>query len=347
MWDLFWVVLMMAVTAYCFFRPEDQRLNIRKKLKDATSRMFKKIPDNYHSLAEVEEALREQGLEASKLIVAIDYTKSNLSTGRRTFYGRSLHSINPRSKQFERIPEGEIVSMSGAARITSDNASAYPTMNPELAASMYPASAPGEERPEDEDVILNPYQQVIRIMGQTLKAFDEDGKVYCVGFGDKQSTDRTVLPFHRNKKACDGFEEVIRCYNELTPKIELSGPTDFTAVIEETIRLVDRSHKYTILLIITDGEISNKERTGRAIVKASNYPISIVCIGVGDGPFDTMDEYDDELPKRRFDNFQFVSFEQKVNNAFVENPAAAFAMHALMEIPEQYAAIKKLGLLGK
>jgi len=312
---------------------------------------FARIADNYRTLGEVEEALRRQGLETSKLIVAIDYTKSNLANGKLTFHGRSLHSISESSKRFEQIPEAEIVNVSGQQqlqRVTSDNATLYPSVSPELAASMYP-SAPADDSisPEAEDVALNPYQQVLRIVGQTLRAFDDDGKIYCVGFGDSQTTNRSVLPFHRNKKPCAGFEEVIRCYNSITPKLQLSGPTDFTPVIKEAIRIVSQTRQYTILLILTDGEVTDPELTGRAIVEASNYPISIVCIGVGDGPFDTMEEYDDLLPERRFDNFQFVNFDKTVRDAYVENPAANFAMHALMEIPEQYAAIKRLGLLRK
>ena len=73
--------------------------------------------------------------------------------------------------------------------------------------------------------------------------------------------------------------------------------------------------------------------------------LAIVVVGVGDGPWDAMDDFDDNLPARHFDNFQFVNA-TKVWEDNPHNPDVAFAIAALMEIPEGYLAIRKLGYLG-
>jgi hypothetical protein len=165
------------------------------------------------------------------------------------------------------------------------------------------------------------------------------------GFGDATTGDKSVFPFFPDARPCNGFEEVFTRYNEITPQIPLAGPTNFAPIIHEAIRQVKNSKSYHILVIIADGQVTNEKETSHAIVEASKYPLSIVVVGVGDGPWELMEHYDDSLPYRQFDNFQFVDFNRvlKLNQ---NKPEIGFATAALMEIPDQFKCIRQLGLLS-
>ena len=53
-----------------------------------------KKEEPYQNLGEVQTALRNAGLEASHLILGIDFTRSNTWTGKRTFQGFCLHDTS-------------------------------------------------------------------------------------------------------------------------------------------------------------------------------------------------------------------------------------------------------------
>ncbi|GMP33956.1 hypothetical protein CsSME_00007044 [Camellia sinensis var. sinensis] len=164
---------------------------------------------------------------------------------------------------------------------------------------------------------MNPYEQAISIIGRTLSSFDEDNLIPCFGFGDASTHDQEVFSFYPDERFCDGFEEVLTRYKELVPQLRLAGPTSFAPIIEMAITIVEQSGgQYHVLVIIADGQVTRSVDTGHgqlspqekktveAIVKASEYPLSIILVGVGDGPWDMMREFDDNIPARVFDNFQ-------------------------------------------
>jgi len=198
--------------------------------------------------------------------------------------------------------------------------------------------------------VLNPYQLVVRAIGRTLEHFDDDHVIPTFGFGDSRTTNKEVFPFGgvHGKRAPVGVYEVLARYNEITPKLTLSGPTNFAPLIKAAVRIVRDSKAFHILLIIADGQVTDERKTIRAIVGASKYPLSIVMVGVGDGPWDMMKDFDDKIPSRAFDNFQFVNFHDIMNDVSKgeeQKAEAQFAIEALGEIPSQFKAIRKLDLL--
>ncbi|KAL7719147.1 Copine [Entamoeba marina] len=190
----------------------------------------------------------------------------------------------------------------------------------------------------------NPYMKVMDIMGRTLEKFDDDKLIPVFGFGDRNTGDRSVFDLSPEKKPFYGMDNALEQYKKTVPTLVLSGPTSFVPLIEESIKIVKKTEQYHILVIICDGQVSDLPKNRRAIEEASKYPMSIVCVGVGDGPFGTMENFDDVIKNSKFDNFNFVNY-YKVCEGYVENPDVAFACAALNEIPEQYAIIKQLGYL--
>ena len=86
-------------------------------------------------------------------------------------------------------------------------------------------------------------------------------------------------------------------YEYALNNVELSGPTFFAPLIAETMRMCEyhknsESDVYTILLILTDGEIHDMDKTIDLIVKSSHLPLSIIIVGIGNADFTAMDTLD-------------------------------------------------------
>jgi Copine len=97
-------------------------------------------------------------------------------------------------------------------------------------------------------------------------------------------------------------------------------------------------NNYSVLLILTDGAITDASQTVDAIVQASYLPLSIIIIGVGNADFSQMNILDGDGTVLRSskglsaarDIVQFVPFRE-----FSQRGATELAAEVLRELPNQ------------
>lgn len=69
----------------------------------------------------------------------------------------------------------------------------------------------------------------------------------------------------------------------------------------------------------------------------------VVCLGIGDGPWNQMAEFNNYKPNsRKFDNFQFVCFKHAIKFESHNMINNEMFNKAFMKVPYQYKAAKKL-----
>ena len=116
---------------------------------------------------------------------------------------------------------------------------------------------------------------------------------------------RALLIFNEivneNFKICIPISGILNCYKSAISRVQLYGPTNFAPIIRETARMASsrenmakRVPDFFILLIITDGVITDMEATKQAIIQNSNLPFSIIIVGVGGADFEAMEELDSD-----------------------------------------------------
>lgn len=97
----------------------------------------------------------------------------------------------------------------------------------------------------------------------------------------------------------------------------VSGPTDITQVIQaagaHAIKTAEEKQAYTILVILTDGSVSDVEVTANWLHQIQQAPLSIVIMDIGDGDFTDM-SFLDEKGDGQHNIAQFVPFAEHADN---------------------------------
>ncbi|XP_066899609.1 copine-9 isoform X5 [Kogia breviceps] len=211
---------------------------------------------------------------------------------------------------------------------------------------------------------LSAYAMALKAVGEIIQDYDSDKLFPAYGFGAKLPPEGRIshqFPLNNNDEDpnCVGIEGVLESYFQSLRTVQLYGPTYFAPVINQVARAaakISDGSQYYVLLIITDGVISDMTQTKEAIVSASSLPMSIIIVGVGPAMFEAMEELDgddvrlssrgryaerdivqvDLTRERKSWSQKFVPFRDYVDRSGNQVLSMArLAKDVLAEIPEQ------------
>ncbi|XP_017293326.1 copine-3 isoform X1 [Kryptolebias marmoratus] len=196
---------------------------------------------------------------------------------------------------------------------------------------------------------VNEYLSAIWSVGNVIQDYDSDKMFPAFGFGAQipptwQVSHEFPINFNPSNPFCAGVEGVVEAYRVCLPQVKLYGPTNFSPIINHVACFANQAlqqttaSQYFVLLIITDGVITDMDDTRSAIVNASRLPMSIIIVGVGGADFSAMEFLDGDSGRLRTltgetamrDIVQFVPFRQ-----FQNAPREALAKTVLAEVPTQ------------
>uniref|UniRef100_A0A8C5I050 Copine-8 n=1 Tax=Gouania willdenowi TaxID=441366 RepID=A0A8C5I050_GOUWI len=199
---------------------------------------------------------------------------------------------------------------------------------------------------------LNAYGMALKAVGEIIQDYDSDKMFPALGFGAKLPPDGRVshefaLNGNPQNPYCAGIEGVMEAYYQSLKSVQLYGPTNFSPVINHVARYAASEKdgsQYFVLLIITDGVISDMAQTKESIVNAACLPMSIIIVGVGPAEFDAMVELDGDEVRissrgrcAERDIVQFVPFRDYIDRTGNHILSMArLAKDVLAEIPDQF-----------
>ncbi|GLT36680.1 hypothetical protein SLA2020_110430 [Shorea laevis] len=153
---------------------------------------------------------------------------------------------------------------------------------------------------------LNSYQQAIMEVGEVIQFYDSDQRFPAWGFGARIYDGTVSHCFNLNGSngfEVEGIQGIMSAYATALHNLTLSGPTLFGQVINTAAEIAGQSisqgnTKYFVLLIITDGVLTDLQETINSLVRASDLPLSILVVGVGGADFKQMEILDADNGRR-------------------------------------------------
>jgi len=189
----------------------------------------------------------------------------------------------------------------------------------------------------------NQYQQAMAAVGQILLEYDSDKMIPAYLYGAKingQTHHCFPLNFNATNPEVPGIPGLLAAYQNAISQVKLYGPTNLAPTLAMAKSVMNaRKGQYLVLLILTDGVISDFDKTVRELVDCSSLPLSVVIVGVGNADFSAMEALDGDDGvlkdssgrKVKRDVVQFVPYSQ-----FASQPIERLAAATLREIPTQF-----------
>jgi Copine len=186
---------------------------------------------------------------------------------------------------------------------------------------------------------MNQYEMAMAAIVSILAKYDSDQLFPVLGFGAKIGGAINHCFQCGATEEVKGVNGVLEAYNQVFKSgLVMSGPTVFTEVMEAAAARAQSSleaaqrrgqQAYTVLLILTDGEVSDVRATAQCLNRISDSPLSIVIVGVGNANFSGMQFLDDSAAPGKRDIAQFVQFNRHASNS------VELTSETLREIPDQ------------
>ena len=266
---------------------------------------YQDLKDSIKTTKDLGKFLSNEGIEKMNLMLAYDGTISNASQGKKANAKNS--AINP---------------------------------NLHHTAPNYP---------------YNMYQTVTRLAEEMAVDVMHDDTVDMAVFGDATTNASSVRELtytdpetgkvrHTGTIPSDLLDET---YLQLAAKMVMGSPTTFEHIIDwaaAKARLPANCNQLNVLLLLADGLVARGRSTRgtyRALNDACDAPLVVICIGIGDGPWDKMKSFDDERPDSdvpHWDNFNFVQLDQYLEPGS-EGDMMKIAVAALSELPGAWKVI--------
>ena len=186
----------------------------------------------------------------------------------------------------------------------------------------------------------NPYQMAIFMLGKALECIGYVGDVGCFCFNTALHSPRAAAAAAAEPAACGGMEAALHYYNQLPPSLfcgakgasvasGLAQAVERASAIAEDAKAEGALLTLCVLLTTGQGFDPSLSRAALEAAQARGVGLSLLCLGLGDGPFHELGRLAAAQPLL----FNAFDFHSMLHSA--KFPDRRLALEAFRVTPEQ------------